>query len=56
MVEGKVVMVSWEIEGTINMDEKRNRGHTNQIDLWTVNKIEAESSSHVKAGDWNCIS
>ena len=34
----------------------RSRAHTNHVDFQAVNAIEAESSSHVKAGDWNCIS
>ena len=35
----------------------RSRGSTNHdVDLQTVNAVDAESSSHIKAGDWNCIS
>ena len=34
----------------------RSREHANHVELQAVDAIEAESSSHVKAGDWICIS
>ena len=34
----------------------RSREDTNHVELQAVDATEAESSSHVKAGDWICIS
>ena len=34
----------------------RSRGIQIMMYLQTVNAVDAESSSHIKAGDWNCIS